>query len=310
MLPILIVPFAVGLGVMYLWNRRGDKKELPAPAPTVASGRAPSALSVLAIYMRDSQDPPPLVVQTAIAEAQTMGQMDLVAQLLELFVIPVVRAHVEAGNAQPPDGEVTDAELVEEDGDDGQAEADDVAARRSPSHTPPPSGEGNLDDLDSAGVDAMFAAESGDAITVAGRDVAPIEGVEPTKWQAFKAKLSREKPEFATERHVGKYRQRRERLRELGVDPDRGFTADKQDRALERDLADSYAELKSAGDLGELAGKVIDVDDGEYPVTLSGVLGVVQVAGLEGAIAWFERPEDRKRFPNTTKMFLTTNGVF
>lgn len=309
MLPILVIPFALGLGAMYLWNRRGEKKELPAPSPTVASGRAPSALSVLAIYMRDGQSPPPMVVQTAIAEAQTMGQMDLVAQILELFVIPVVReAIAQAPAPAAASEEPIDAELVED------SPSDDMA-RRSPSSVPPPSGDEqpSYDDLDSAGVDAMFAkdANGGESETMSGREVAaPIEGVEITKWQAFKKRLSREKPDFATERHVGQYRQRRERLRELGVDPDRGFTPDKQDRALERDLADSYAELKSAGDLGELAGKVIDVDDGEYPVTLSGVLGVVQVAGLEGAIAWFEHPEDRKRFPNTTKMFLTTNGVF
>ncbi len=45
-------------------------------------------------------------------------------------------------------------------------------------------------------------------------------------------------------------------------------------------------------------------------VTLSGVLGVIQAAGLEGAAAWLESPDDRRRFPGTTAAFLRTNGAF
>jgi hypothetical protein len=45
-------------------------------------------------------------------------------------------------------------------------------------------------------------------------------------------------------------------------------------------------------------------------ITLSGMLGVIQYAGLDGATSWLEHPNDRKRFPHTTQAFLHTNGVF
>jgi len=40
------------------------------------------------------------------------------------------------------------------------------------------------------------------------------------------------------------------------------------------------------------------------------VLGVIQCAGLENAVGWLERSNDRKRYPYTTQVFQRTNGVF
>jgi hypothetical protein len=44
--------------------------------------------------------------------------------------------------------------------------------------------------------------------------------------------------------------------------------------------------------------------------TLSGILGVLHVAGERGFSSWFSDPKTRKRFTNTTSTFHSTNGVF
>lgn len=44
--------------------------------------------------------------------------------------------------------------------------------------------------------------------------------------------------------------------------------------------------------------------------TVSGILGVLHVAGENGFASWFSDPKVRKRFTNTTSTFNNTNGVF
>lgn len=46
------------------------------------------------------------------------------------------------------------------------------------------------------------------------------------------------------------------------------------------------------------------------PVTLSGLLAVLCVAGRKGLAGWLKRPDERVRFPNTTAAFRRGNGVF
>ena len=57
--------------------------------------------------------------------------------------------------------------------------------------------------------------------------------------------------------------------------------------------------------MGQAAGTL-----GVSTVTLSGILGVIQCAGLDAAYRWFESQQDRKKYTYTTKMFLQTNGAF
>ena len=45
-------------------------------------------------------------------------------------------------------------------------------------------------------------------------------------------------------------------------------------------------------------------------VSLSGILGVIQCAGIDHAYGWLESQQDRKKYTYTTKMFLHTNGAF
>jgi hypothetical protein len=141
----------------------------------------------------------------------------------------------------------------------------------------------------------------------------PIPGVPDVNWRAFIARLSRESPQFNSARHVGQYRQRRERLAELGLDPASLVGSPQAQRAaLDLDLVDAYRH-GAAGDLfSQHLGHPVSVPgrEGTETISLSGVLGVIQVAGLEGAVNWLERASDRKRYPHTTQTFLHTNGVF
>ena len=141
----------------------------------------------------------------------------------------------------------------------------------------------------------------------------PVIGVAVGAWSEFCDRLEREPPQYASSRHVGRYRQRRERLAELGIDP-AAIVGDPhaQRAALEADIANAYQALASEGDIARHVGRSIPLpgEDGLHRVTLSGVLGVVQAAGLDGAIKWLEHPGDRKKFQHTTNAFRATNGCF
>ena len=47
-----------------------------------------------------------------------------------------------------------------------------------------------------------------------------------------------------------------------------------------------------------------------HQISLSGMLGVMHVAGWSGGLKWFSSPGDRARFPATTAAFLKCNGIF
>jgi hypothetical protein len=141
----------------------------------------------------------------------------------------------------------------------------------------------------------------------------PLSCVSDEAWRQFVMRLERESPQFESSRHVGQYRQRRERLADLGIDP-RSIhgNAPAQRAALDRDLVDAHRHAADGGILSEHLNRTIAVPglDGMSIITLSGLLGVIQCAGLDGAVGWLERPNDRKRYPHTTLAFLHTNGVF
>lgn len=141
----------------------------------------------------------------------------------------------------------------------------------------------------------------------------PIAGVPDDAWREFVTRLDRESPLFNSSRHVGRYRQRRERLAELGIDPNVLLgSAQGQRAAIDVDLADAHHHAAAGGLIAEHLGRPISVPglEGNTGITLSGLLGVIQCAGLEGAVGWLERASDRRRYPHTTQAFARTNGVF
>lgn len=162
---------------------------------------------------------------------------------------------------------------------------------------------------------ASSAAPNDGTITVSGMN-SPIVDVSNEAWGNFASRVSRQLPTFSTARHVGQFRQSRDRLVKLGFDPDSvAGSPELQRQAFTADMADAYQHASESGLLAEYRGAVMEIptpDAGAVPieVTVSGVMGVIQAAGLEGAVAWLERPEDRRRFPNTTAAFLRSNGAF
>lgn len=141
----------------------------------------------------------------------------------------------------------------------------------------------------------------------------PIPGVSDETWRQFLRRLERESLMFNSARHVGRYRQRRERLAELGINPSQILgSAQAQRSAIDADLADANHHAMASGLAARHLGRSIMVPgvDESTCLTLSGLLGVIQCAGLEGAVGWLEQPGDRRRYPNTTQAFLNTNGIF
>jgi hypothetical protein len=141
----------------------------------------------------------------------------------------------------------------------------------------------------------------------------PIEGVTPADWSTFCERIAREKPEYKSSRHVGQYRQRVDRLIELGIDPVTVIgSATAQRAALDVDMADACYHAHESGLIDNHLRRLIRMPGRDEPqmVSLSGVLGVIQAAGLEGAVGWLENKDDRYQYPHTTQAFLKTNGVF
>jgi hypothetical protein len=143
----------------------------------------------------------------------------------------------------------------------------------------------------------------------------PIDGVGADAWATFVGRVAREPLTFSAPHHVGQFRVRRERLRELGIDPTTVIgSPEAQLAALGADMRDAYQHACASGLVDDYLGTTLHVTAGEdaqpAEVTLSGVLGVIQAAGLEGAVQWLEQPADRMRFINTTQAFLRCNGVF
>lgn len=250
-------------------------------------GKAPSPIAVLCVFLRGGHTPPPIVIQCAIAEAQLLGRHDLARELTWKFVSPQSGAPIYAHMSGAP--EMQHAEAPPDFAAFAQYQAPFESAPVAPQGEPLPQ-------------------------TVPPMSVpSPIPGVPDDAWSTFCGQLERESPSFQSQRHVGRYRHRKDRLAEIGMDPDSIVgSPDAQDQALAADLLDAHKHLTASGILRQHVGRPISIPDvdGTIPLTLSGVLGISAVAGLEGCAGWLENKADRKRFPHTTQTFLRTNGAF
>lgn len=249
------------------------RKKKPAQT-TLAAGAAPSPLAALAIYQQTGGMPPPIVIQCAIAEAQAAGRHDIVSEIVRAYVEPVVRAR--NASTSPP----------------APAPAAPVAAVPAPTQ-----------------VGVALAKREPPGALVAIRS--PIKDASDRDWQAFVDALERADVDFQNGRQIGAFRHRIDRLTDLGLEPHR-LLGDRQAQieALGVDMADALNHAKAGGVVEEFVATTVDVGGVEHVVTLSGILGVTQAAGLEGCYEWLVKPSDRERFPHTTKQFLATNGVF
>jgi hypothetical protein len=307
--------FALGY---FIGHRRGradviDASRQLATAPAKISGEAafagwpanvPRPLEVLCGFLRAEQDPPLVVVHHAVAEAELLGDHKLAHDLEHTFVPVGQRRAAMIQNADVVIG----------------------PSRQSPPITPvqppmpPPGVPAPVIEQDPSmqGADPNAAPSSA---TVSGEVFAravgsPLPGVPDDAWMLYAHMLARQPHTFADDRRVGRYAQRKERLRELGCDPDALVShpraVELQERALAIDAIDSAKHLEADGSLAQYVGKPVKVPGEPAPrmITLSGMLGVAQTAGLEGAIDWLEHDENRTRFPKTTEMFVRCNGVF
>jgi hypothetical protein len=162
------------------------------------------------------------------------------------------------------------------------------------------SGDGEEIKTDETGTDH-------DTVTVSGKS-SPIEGIDNDSWNQFVNKLATNEPTFATKKHVGKYHQNRDRLAELGFTFEGIPDEETQYAALSADVADAHS--RSSKLIADYLATVVMVNGQECPVTLSGILGLCKSAGIGNAESWLANETDRSQFPNTTAVFLSTNGVF
>jgi hypothetical protein len=141
----------------------------------------------------------------------------------------------------------------------------------------------------------------------------PIRDIAPADWQRLTDKLATAEPLFESPRHIGRFRQRKERLAELQIDPiELVGSSTAQRQALDISLEDAHRHATDGGIIADHLSRLIRVPgrDDACTVTLSGILGVLHAAGLEGGCSWFENQRDRTRYPHTTDAFLACNGVF
>jgi hypothetical protein len=258
----------------------------PAPNP---NPRAPSPLAVFNACIKMRRTPPAIVVQCAIAEAQLLGCTELANKIAAVFGPrrPIIDV--------PPAPPVSPID-----------HANEALKLVSVLETAPgaPQVPGIQIEAATSSVDDSIPS--------------PIDGVPSGGWQALCGALAREAPTFATPKHVGMFRQNRARLEQLGIDPEKiaGQPA-MQYEAHCADMVDAHQSIVDNGIADGFVGATVHVPHPTQPelgqdveVTLSGVLGLAQVAGLEGAMGWLEDVGDRKRYPHTTRAFLATNGAF
>jgi len=137
------------------------------------------------------------------------------------------------------------------------------------------------------------------------RTTSPIDGVSNDDWRMFVQASSIESPDFESENSKGMFRQNKKRTLKLGVSVN---TPVEQYSAFEGEVVQLLDEGRDI--IKQSVAMPIEIDGESLPMTLSGLLAVMRVAGTANAAKWIDSPEERKKFPNTTKVFKLTNGCF
>ena len=347
----------------------------------VAQPHHQSPIFVLDEMLRAGQQPPPMVIQCAIAEAEMLGQYELASDIIHRFVAPLVQEHAGArgGGQAPPQreqareqvpqqrraaaGAGTQAQPFNED----DYELDEFARPRprakAPTQAPTGSPIGAETSAPAKGVSdaemqqavnaAMGLDNTGmprqggqgsdgvqkkqkqgqggatqDPGTMVGGTIvggalgamnwgsSPIAGVDPANWGGFVGRVSREAPTYSTKRHVGQFRQRRERLEDLGFSPDEVATsAGKQLAALEADMRDAYHHAQDGGLLDYVGKGIATPPVGGEPAGKHTVRDAVRVArrdpsgGDRGGVRLARAAGRSSGVPAHDARALRTNGV-
>lgn len=132
------------------------------------------------------------------------------------------------------------------------------------------------------------------------------QAIPEEEWTDFVNAMKVRPENFTSEKYVGAFAHNRTRLKELGLEEPASIA--EQYEAFAKDIADHY--LKHGDVIQSHAGDVIKVKGEEHAITMSGVLGLMKAAGAKNAVHWLQHPEDHEKFPNTTNVFLRTNGCF
>lgn len=285
----LALPFlAVGAMVAMLTRRSIANAPAPSPSPTLPPAAPPepppppsappSPLAVFVQFLEAKLTPPDLVIWCASAEAEMNGNTALARQIADRY--PEAMARRVARAAPSPAAQAQGAP--------------------TPAATP-------------AQTAAPMAPAIAHAMAPTSAQASPIEGVSDEQWRALCERLVRGDAMHDSGRRVGRYCQRKDRLREIGFDPESLIGApEAQDDAFAADMADTYRHLAASGELAKHVGRPISIPDAPdgIPITLSGLFGVASVAGLEDMMEWLSSKSDRKKFPNTTAAFVRANGIF
>ncbi len=254
----------------------------------------PSPIAVLCECLGRNAYPPPFLVTCAITEAQMIGRYDLADDIARKFgtgSMPVIDASsTPAPTQKAPTVAPELAAIVSE-----AAQAPFVPA--------------SIDNASRGSLGSEPSREDRPAPLPPVRS--PIPGVPDDVWHRFAGQLVREEPTFNGPKHVGRYRQRKDRIEALKIDPAAiAGSSDAQDHVFAIDVADQSRHVQASG-LDKAIGSPVELEGQDaQPITLSGLLGLASVAGLEGAAGWLSTPSDRQRYPHTTKAFLSTNGIF
>lgn len=134
----------------------------------------------------------------------------------------------------------------------------------------------------------------------------PIEGISDEDWRMFVETSRSETEDFSTDSSVGMFRQNRKRLAKLGIN-DIGDPISQYD-AFEKEVSQLMQE--STVLVKDYVAMPVVIDGDSVPITLSGLLSVMRIAGTKNAEKWLTSEDERKRFPNTTDAFKRSNGCF
>lgn len=134
----------------------------------------------------------------------------------------------------------------------------------------------------------------------------PIEHVPDDEWSAFANAMRIHDPDFETDRHVGAFHQRKDRLKQLRLEAGKG-DEESQYKAF---VADCLNHMEQKALINEYVTSVVKIGPDEHVVTASGLLGLMKAAGPKNAVHWITHPDEQEKFPKTTDIFIRCNGIF